>query len=126
MRLPYFVGQVGLFYVSDYGYATSGGTNTSRTTCLNTAISSWDDYEECPTNDWLFTSNYQWSLNIYSSATLLTTNSALVLTNTGWLRYSVVTNTTPQVKPVVFLKNDTLFISENGSITNPYELILMS
>lgn len=32
-------GLVGLMYPSDYGYATSGGSITNRTTCLNKSLS---------------------------------------------------------------------------------------
>ena len=45
-------------YVSDYGYATSGGSTTNRANCLNTVLSDdWNDYDDCYNNDWLYDSS---------------------------------------------------------------------
>ena len=63
-----WIGKIGLMYPSDYGYATAGGNTTNRETCLNTELSSWDDYDDCFNNDWLYDSpNYQWTLTPRSS-----------------------------------------------------------
>ena len=37
-----WTGEVGLIYVSDYGYATSGGSTTDRETCLATELWNWN------------------------------------------------------------------------------------
>ena len=52
-------------YPSDYGYATSGGSTTDRTTCLNTILYNWDSssVSDCKSNDWLFNSSYQWTIS---------------------------------------------------------------
>ncbi len=64
-----WTGKVGLMYPSDYGYATSGGATTDRSTCLNTSLYSWDGsgVSDCKTNDWLLGSITQWTLMPNSS-----------------------------------------------------------
>ena len=61
-----FIGEVGLMYPSDYGYATSGGSTTSREECLAAALNSWNDYSDCKNNDWLFNGSHQWTITPYS------------------------------------------------------------
>ncbi len=64
-----WTGKVGLMYPSDYGYATSGGSITDRSTCLNTRLASWDgiSISDCKNNDWLYKNEYQWTIMPYSS-----------------------------------------------------------
>ncbi len=38
-----WTGKVGLMYLSDYGYATSGGATTNRASCLAKELTKWDD-----------------------------------------------------------------------------------
>jgi len=54
-RTTNWKGQVGLIYPSDYGYATSGGTTTTRENCLQSYIFQWNEeqYQECKENSWL-------------------------------------------------------------------------
>ena len=67
--------KVGLMYPSDYGYATVGGSTTSKENCRAKELYNWDDssYSDCKNNDWLFTSqnNFvssgEWLLSPYSS-----------------------------------------------------------
>ena len=64
--------KVGLLYPSDYGYATSGGSGVDRATCLNTALSKWNDnsVSDCKNNNWLlYSSNYSWSITPFASTT---------------------------------------------------------
>src|SRR5699024_7724975 len=63
-----FIGEIGLMYPSDYGYATSGGSTTSREECLATALNSWNDYSDCKNNDWLLYSLNQWTITPYSGS----------------------------------------------------------
>ena len=60
-----WTGKVGLMYPSDYGYATAGGSTTSRASCLAKELYSWDSssYSDCKNNDYLFDSGYwQWTI----------------------------------------------------------------
>ena len=51
-RPTYWVGKIGLMYPSDYGYATSGGTTTDRSSCLAKEMYNWDSssYSDCKNN----------------------------------------------------------------------------
>ena len=66
-RSTNWTGKVGLIYPSDYGYATSGNSSTTRATCLAKELYNWDGASACYQNDWLFKSSYMWSLSPYSS-----------------------------------------------------------
>ena len=60
-----WTGKISLMYPSDYGYATAGGSTTSRVTCLSTTIYNWGfyDFSDCKGNDYLLdTNNDQWTL----------------------------------------------------------------
>ena len=56
-----WTGKIGLMYISDYGYATSGGS-TVRDTCLSYNLGSWINYRDCYSNDWLYSGASQWTL----------------------------------------------------------------
>ena len=62
----YVFAQVGLMYPSDYGYATVGGSTTSKANCRAKELYNWDSssYSDCKNNDWLFTSQVtSWGSN---------------------------------------------------------------
>ena len=64
-RSTSWTGKVGLMYLSDYGYATSGGTTTNRASCLSKEMYNWDDssVSDCKNNDWMYNSNiWQWTI----------------------------------------------------------------
>lgn len=112
-----WIGKVALMYPSDYGYATSGSTNTNRETCLATSLSNWiNTYDEngCPNNDWLFSHDEdQWFLTTdYSAPGVFTLYSG------GWLVYnSVYDNEDPYVKREV---HPSLYLKSSVSITGGY------
>ena len=62
-------------YPSDYGYATVGGSTTSKENCRAKELYNWDDssYSDCKNNDWVFksqnnfVSSGEWLLSPYSS-----------------------------------------------------------
>ena len=65
-------GKIGLMYPSDYGYATSGGSTSNRTSCLNKELYSWDSisYSDCKNNDWLYNSRkWQWTVSPFADST---------------------------------------------------------
>ena len=47
-------GKIGLMYPSDYGYATSGGSTSPRTSCINKELLNWREASDCYNNDWLY------------------------------------------------------------------------
>ena len=63
-----WIGQIGLMYPSDYGYATGGG-NVGRESCLNVELYEWHHNEQCYNDDWLYNELYQRTLMPYSNGT---------------------------------------------------------
>ena len=115
-------GKIGLIYLSDYGYATSGGQNTNRSSCLN--LSMFNLYnsgnDDCKNNNYLYKNNeIQWTMvadansnnhlyNIYSGGNVN--------------RYDSLSYQDPTIHPVLYLKPNILIINGNGSSASPYQL----
>ena len=116
-RTTNWIGKVGLMYPSDYGYATSGSSTTSRNTCLNKELYNWINVNDCYTNDWLFNSNIQWTLTSSSNVPYFTFS----ILETGGVN-TELSNITNSVRPVVYLKSDIIIIDGDGSSSNPYIL----
>ena len=118
-RSTSWTGKVGLMYLSDYGYATSGGTTTDRNSCLNKELYKWNssDFSDCKNNDWIFNSSAEWTITPSAS----NYRSVFDLGPTG----SVLNNNasgTYGVRPVVFLKSSIKIVDGDGSRWNPYIL----
>ena len=115
-----WTGKIGLMYPSDYGYATAGGSSTSRSTCLSTVLYSWDSssYSDCKGNDYLHKSSYyQWTLAPNSS------NSGIVfLVGSRGAVYGYNAHYAHGVRPTLYLKSNLTVIDGSGSSTNPYKL----
>ena len=106
-------------YPSDYGYATSGGSTSNRTSCLNKELYSWDSssYSDCKNNDWLYTGTTQWTLapfSSYSSSVFNVYYTGCVSNNNASYRNVV--------RPSVYLIPSTTVLSGEGSKTNPYTI----
>ncbi len=118
-RTTIWVGQVGLMYPSDYGYATSGGSTTDRVTCLNTVLFSWNGLSDCKENDWLFKGINQWTLTPFvssgnASSVFEMVQTGLVHIYQGFGGFSSL--------PTIYLKESVEITSGNGSIDSPFEL----
>ena len=108
-------------YPSDYGYATSGSSTTDRTACLNKELHSWDSSSDCYDNDWLFNSNYQWTLSPDANSTYA--RFAFCVYDSGLVNgYSA--NIDYDVRPVVYLLPNVKISKGNGKKVNPYQLEL--
>ena len=113
-------GKVGLMYPSDYGYATGGGSTSSRTSCLNKELSKWDDssYNDCKNNDWLYTGTTQWTLApyAYSSYSVFNVSDRSVVNASPYAvgRFAV--------RPSVYLLSSMSILSGEGTLQNPYEI----
>ena len=113
-----FIGKIGLMYPSDYGYATSGGSTTSREECLAKELYNWDSssYSDCFNNDWLYdSSSEQWTI---------TTSSDLVFG--VYPRGNVNDATYPYdycaVRPVLYLDSMVEITGGTGTSSDPYTL----
>ena len=120
-----WTGKVGLMYPSDYGYATAGGSTTSRASCLAKELYSWDSssYSDCKNNDYLFdSSHWQWTITPYSG------DSYFVFLVRGYGYVSngsaYYTDSNYGVRPAVFLKSSISISGGSGTETDPYTLSL--
>lgn len=116
-RSTSWIGKVGLMYPSDYGYATSGNSSTSRSTCLAKEMYNWDGLSVCYQNDWLFKSSDMWSLSPYSSNGY----SVFGVSSGGCVDYGYASNAVG-VWPVVYLKSTIKVTTGTGSSDSPFIL----
>ena len=113
-------GKVGLMYPSDYGYATSGGSTSTRTSCLAKELLNWNDssYSDCKNNDWLYNSSiYQWTLAPSSS----NSNFVFYVDKSG-LVHCLSARNQYAVRPSVYLISKTSILGGEGTLENPYEV----
>ena len=117
-----WIGQIGLMYPSDYGYATSGGVTTNRSTCLINGLYNWQLFEDCINNNWLYVNQAQWTL------TPLVTSSNHVFRRyaSGHIYYALgsVSKTDMAVVPVTYLSSNIKITSGSGTKELPYVLSL--
>ena len=116
-----WVGEVGLMYPSDYGYATSGGSATDREACLAKEVWNWDSssFSDCRNNDWLFNGSPQWTLTPRSSYS----NYVFNVNRNGYLSSSSA-NGGYGARPSIYLKSNASISGGDGSESNPYQLKL--
>ena len=115
-------GKIGLMYPSDYGYATSGGSTSNRTSCLNKELYNWDSssYSDCKNNDWLYnSSNWQWTVSPYAGS--LDADGVFSVNNTGRVN-SIYAFRAGDARPSVYLIPSTLILGGEGTLENPYLL----
>ena len=114
-----FIGEVGLMYPSDYGYATSGGSTTSREECLAKELYHWDSssYSDCKNNDWLLYSSTQWTMAPYSGHS----NGVFSVYSPGSVRISYAFDPYA-VRPVLALASTVEITGGTGTESDPYTL----
>ena len=120
-RPTYWVGRIGLMYPSDYGYATSGGTTTNRTSCLAKEMYNWDSssYSDCKNNDYLFDSSlHQWTLSPSSSNSY----SVFFVRYSGYVSLYGAYRSSNSASPVLYLKSTVQITGGEGTFENPYTL----
>ena len=126
----YVFAQVGLMYPSDYGYASVGGTTTSKENCRAKELYNWNSssYSDCKNNDWVYKSqSISWGSNksewlISPGASI--SNGASILDSTGCVyAYSVVDDQFA-VRPTFYLDSSILKIVGTGDGTkdNAYRI----
>ena len=112
-----FIGEVGLMYQSDYGYATSGGSTTSREECLATALFNWIRYSDYVENDWLLYRSHQWTITPhsgYSRSVFIVGSPGDVGIDYAYFPYAV--------RPVLYLDSMVEITGGAGTSNNPYIL----
>ena len=118
-----WAGKIGLMYVSDYGYATSGGSTTNRETCLNTVLYDWESssVSDCNENDWLYdSSNSQWFLTSTSSS-----SDGVFYLNRSWDHVLPrIADDSLAVSPALYLNSNVKISGGEGTEESPYTLSL--
>ena len=117
-RSTSWTGKVGLIYPSDYGYATSGNSSTSRATCLAKEMYNWDGVSACYQNDWLFKSSYMWTLSPSSSSSY----SVFYVSSSGFVSINNARSSNDGAGPVVHLKSTIKVTTGTGSSNDPFIL----
>ena len=118
-----WTGKVALMYISDYGYATAGGTTYSRTACLNTAVNSssygdvWYYGDDCAYNDWLYENDEAWVLTPREN----NSNNIWCVNSSGGISTTSAAYTR-RVKPAVYLKSTVQITGGSGTESDPYTL----
>ena len=114
-----FIGKIGLMYPSDYGYATSGGTGTSREECLAKELYNWNSssYSNCKNNDWLLYSSNQWPITPRSGSSYY----VFYVGSAGHVSGSNAYITTA-VRPVLYLDFMVEITGGTGTSSDPYTL----
>ena len=122
-RTTTWTGKVGLMYPSDFGYATSGGSTTDRTTCLNTNLNIWESssVSDCKNNDWLFNSSTQWTLSPYALSSYA--YNAFRVTDSGHVG-GLYAYGGFIVRPVVYLTSNVKISGGEGTSESPFLLEL--
>ena len=120
VRTESWIGKIGLAYVSDYGYSTSGGDTYNREFCLNYTLYNWNDFEEpeCVQNSW-FNVEHMWFINPEYNNENAT--KVFIKDNDGFSLGDNVSSVY-NVFPTLYLKNNVIIISGDGSESNPYKL----
>jgi len=112
-------GQIGLIYLSDYYYATSG--NNNRTSCLNDGLSNWQDTDECYKNDWLFQEKKVWTMITEACKDSQTASRAIHINERGSTYHTSVKNNM-DIFPVLYLKENLKVLVGEGTLGNPFIL----
>lgn len=113
-------GKIGLMYPSDYGYATSGGSTSNRTSCLNKELSYWGSASDCYNNDWLLdSSNMQWTLSPYANSSFAAHVFSVNFTGHVFNSYACFQGA---VWPSVYLKSNVSILNGEGTLENPYTI----
>jgi len=111
-RKTSWVGQVGLMYPSDYGYAAD------MTSCSGTNLNSYNT--SCRSSDWLYKTNtYGWTIS--PRALSSHASNVFFVTSTGYLNRSDA-SITYGARPVVYLSSDVKIVDGTGTDTNPFIL----
>ncbi len=122
----YVFAKVGLMYPSDYGYATVGGSTTSKENCRAKELYNWDSssYSDCKNNDWVFKSatfidNYEWFISPRASDS----NFASCLSSNGYVNAINVGNMQLVVRPTFYLDSSILkIVGGLGTKDNAYRI----
>lgn len=105
-----WLGDIGLIYPSDYGYATS------ENNCLSTIMNTYGT--SCAKKNWLHKEINYWTITSGSTYSSYVFRVFL----TGNVNYDAATDNPSGVRPNIYLKSSIKISSGDGSERNPYIL----
>ena len=128
-RTTTWQGKIGLIYPSDYGFATSGGSTSNRTSCINEELYEWRNttgsYKDCVNNDWIYLRGSQWTLtpraNSSNATYIFNIDGQGAIQSMGWY---TETSSFDDVRPSVYILSEVMILIGEGTKENPYELSL--
>ena len=103
-----FTDEIGLMYVSDYGYAASPDYWTTGLVSYGTATS----------NNWMYMGLDEWPINPYSSDSYW----VFLVFADGHSGGAAARNMSGAIRPVFYIQSSVLYSSGDGSINNPYRI----
>ena len=117
-----WTGSIALMYPSDYGFSTSGGSTTNRSSCLAKELYNWDSssVSDCKNNSWLYDfETDQWTLAPLASDS----DSVFHVFFSGHVdgHYFYVTSSRA-VRPAVYLLSNVEIVSGDGTSSSPFIL----
>ena len=113
-----WTGKVGLITYADYVYSTSGGNTYNREYCLT---HTWSWNSDCNRNSWMYisTSHTNWTMTPNAQ----TSTNSYVISCISYPNEGYAINVF-EVRPVVYLKTNTLLAGGTGTSDDPYTLDL--
>ena len=110
-------GKVGLIYASDYMYASSGCYNDDSKKGYDMS-SSDSDYanETCTSSNWLYDSNFYWTISPVS----IEDSNVTFVYNNGSLTIDSARYTKVKLRPTLYLSASVEYMSGNGSASDPF------
>ena len=122
----YVFAKVGLMYPSDYGYATVGGSTTSKASCRAKELYSWhsSSFSDCKNNDWVyksspFISDGEWCI----SHNAFNSYGASGLNSSGFVANHSVYYSRFSVRPTFYLDSSILkIVGGLGTKDNAYRI----
>lgn len=114
---------IGLMYLSDFGYATSGG-DLGRSTCFGYTLSSWNEHSDCYSVEynWIFNENNQWTITPRPESTFRG-RYVYIVNYKAQIFDTDANSTTIEAHPVVYLKSGIEIAGGSGTAEDPYRLV---
>ncbi len=110
-----WIGQVGLMYPSDYGYAVD---TTLRDTCLKKSMNSYNS-DNCSNNNWLYNGTDEWTIT--SAPQNESTKNVFYLNSSGNINTANASDAYA-IRPVVYLIPSVKITGGSGDINDPFIL----
>ena len=106
-----YTDEIGLMYVSDYGYAAYPDAWTTNLNFYNNS--------SITSNNWLYMGLYEWTITPYSSYS----NNVFYLYNSGFLDFYNA-NRGYSVRPVFYLNSNVEYNGGTGTESDPFTLVV--